>query len=75
MVSETLEQGSLPLQDVIKFIYFCLKCSIEDKEKITKFSMYNLALLDMNILEHNSQIGDVKLMVLASWMNHEETRA
>ena len=36
--------------------------------------MHNFALLDMNAWDPNTVIGDVHLMAMASWMNHEEKR-
>jgi len=44
-------------------------------DKISKFYLYNLALIDLNVWEPNSKLGDFQLLALASWMNHEEVRA
>jgi len=33
-----------------------------------------MALTDMNIWDPNVGLGDLQLMVLASWMNHEKSR-
>ena len=37
--------------------------------------MHNFALPNMNAWDPNIVIGDVQLMAMASWMNHEEKRA
>ena len=37
--------------------------------------MHNFTLLNMNAWDPNMVIGDVQLMVMASWMSHEEKRA
>ena len=40
-----------------------------------EFYLHNMALTNMNVWEPNSKLGDLQLMALASWMNHEEARA
>lgn len=39
---------------------------------MVEFYMHNLILIDMNFWDPNSRMGDVQLMVLASWLTHEE---
>jgi len=34
-----------------------------------------MALTDLNVWDPNENLGDLQLMALASWMNHEEARA
>ena len=34
-----------------------------------------MALTYMNVWDPNSKLGDLNLMALASWMNHEEVSA
>ena len=34
-----------------------------------------MALTDMNLWDPNARLGDLQLMAMASWMNHEEKRA
>jgi len=34
-----------------------------------------MALRDMNVWDPNARLGDLQLMAMASWMNHEELRA
>ena len=34
-----------------------------------------MALIDMNVWDPNAKLGDLQLMAMASWMNHEELRA
>lgn len=36
--------------------------------------MHNLVFLDMNMWDPSYQLGDVKLIALASWMNHKENK-
>ena len=48
---------------------------MEDRAKISEFYLHNLALTDLNVWDPFSKLGDLKLMALASWMNHEEARA
>jgi len=48
---------------------------LQDREKLSKFYLHNLALEDLNVWDPNPKLGDLKLMALASWMNHEEERA
>jgi len=40
-----------------------------------EFFLHNMALTYMNIWDPNTEIGDLQLMALAPWMNHEESRA
>jgi len=47
----------------------------EDKAKLTEFYLQNMALTDMNLWDPNVALGDLHLMAMASWMNHEEKRA
>ena len=42
---------------------------------MSKFYLHNLALTDLNAWDPNSKLGDLQLMDLVSWMNHEEARA
>ena len=41
---------------------------------MSKFYFHNMALTDMNVWDSNAKLGDLQLMALASWMNHEEAR-
>ena len=43
--------------------------------KMSEFYLHNMALTDMNVWDPNKMLGDLQLMVLASWINHEEARA
>ena len=40
-----------------------------------EFYLHNMALTDMNVWDPNAKLGDLQLMAMASWMNHEELRA
>lgn len=42
---------------------------------MAKFYLHNMALTNMNVWDPNGKLGDLQLMALASWMNHEESRA
>ena len=42
---------------------------------MAEFYFHNINLTDMNFWDPNVKLGDLKLMALASWMNHEESRA
>jgi len=53
----------------------CDSISSEDKAKLSKFYLHNLALPNLNSWDPNTVVGDVQLMVMASWLNHEEKRA
>lgn len=53
----------------------CDSSSAEDKAKLSEFYLHNLALPNMNLWDPNASLGDVQLMAMASWLNHEEKRA
>jgi len=48
---------------------------LEDRAKMTEFYLHNMALKDLNVWDHNEKLGGLKLMALATWMNHDEARA
>lgn len=52
----------------------CDSSSAEDKAKLSEFYLHNLALPNMNLWDPNTAVGDVQLMAMASWLNHEERR-
>ena len=53
----------------------CDRSSAEDKAKLSEFYLNNLALPNMNLWDPNAALGDVQLMAMACWLNHEERRA
>jgi len=53
----------------------CDQSTLEDKAKMVEFYLHNMALIDMNVWDPNAKLGDLQLMAMASWMNHEEMRA
>jgi len=53
----------------------CDQSTTEDKANMEKFYLHNMALTDMNVWDPNYRLGDLQLMAMASWMNHEELRA
>lgn len=42
---------------------------------MAEFYLHNMALTDMNVWEPNAKLEDLQLMALASWMNHDDSRA
>ena len=42
---------------------------------MVEFYLHNMALTDMNVWDPNAELGDLQLMDLASWINHEKSRA
>ena len=42
---------------------------------MSEFYLHNMALTYTNLWDPNVNLGDLYLMSLASWMNHEEARA
>ena len=42
---------------------------------MAEFYLHNMALTVMNVWDPNARLGDLQLMAMASWMNHEELRA
>lgn len=37
--------------------------------------LHKMTLIEMNVWDPNAELGDLQLMDLASWMNHEDSRA
>ena len=52
----------------------CDQSTLEDKAKMAELYLHNMALMDMNVWDPNAKLGDLQLMAMASWMNHEELR-
>lgn len=48
---------------------------MKDRKKISELYLHNLALTYLKLWDLNPKLGDLQLMALASWMNHEEARA
>ena len=65
----------MPFQDYRQFMDLCDQRTLEDKVKMAEFYLHNMALIDMNVWDPNAKLGDLQLMAIASWMNHEELRA
>jgi len=42
---------------------------------MSEFYLHNMALTNMNVWDPNAKLGDLQLMALASWMDHEEEGA
>ena len=70
------QRGIMPFKNYNQFIDLCDQSTLEDRAKISEFYFHNKAkLTDMNVWDPNAKLGDLQLMDLASWMNHEEARA
>jgi len=41
---------------------------------MAEFYLHYMVLTDMKMWDPNARLGDMKLMAMASWMNHEELR-
>lgn len=66
------QRGTIPIQDYRQFINLCDQSTLEDRAKMCEFYLHNLALTNLNVWDPNEKLGDLQLMALASWMNHEE---
>ena len=49
----------------------CDQSTSEDKANMAEFYLHNMALTDLNVWDPNAKLGDLQLMAMASWMNHE----
>ena len=65
----------MPFQDYRQFIDLYDESALEDRAKMYKLYLHNLAFTDLNVWDSNAKLGDLQLMALASWMNHEEEMA
>ncbi len=74
-INTLAQRGTIPFQNYHKFMALCESSSANDKAKLSKFYLHNLALPNMNLWDPNATLGDVQLMAMASWLNHEEKRA
>jgi len=68
------QRGTMPFQDYRQFMDLCDQSTLEDKGKMVEFYLHNMALTNMNVWDPNAKLGDLQLMAMASWMNHEELR-
>lgn len=64
----------MPFQDYRQFMDLCDQITAEDKAKMAEFYLHNMALTDLNVWDPNSRLGDLQIMAMALWMNHEELR-
>lgn len=65
----------MPFQAYRQFMDLCDQSTSGDKAKIEKFYLHNMALINMNVWDPNAKLGELQLMGMVSWMNHEELRA
>jgi len=62
-------------QDYRQFINLCDYITLEDGPKMVELYLHNMALTNMNVWGPNAKLGDLQLMALGSWVNHEDSRA
>ena len=74
-INTLAQRGTIPFQNYHQFMTLCDSSSAEDKAKLSEFYLHNLALRNMTLWDPNATLGDVQLMAMASWLNHEEKRA
>jgi len=73
-INTLAQRGTMPFQDYRQFMDLCGQSSSEDKEKIAKYYLHNMAITNMNVWDPNARLGDLQLMAMASWINHEKLR-
>jgi len=71
----TLAQRGMLIQSPHQFFELCSTSSAEDRAKLAEFYLHNLALPNEVSWDPNIALGDMQLMALASWLNHEDQRA
>lgn len=49
----------MPFQDYRKFIDLYDQITFEDMAKMTEFYLHNLALIDLNVWDPNSKLGEL----------------
>ena len=57
--------GIMPFQDYRKLIDLCDQSTSEDKAKMAKLFLHNMALTDMNVWDPNAKLEDLQLMAMA----------
>ena len=68
-------RGTMPFRTIENSLISVIKVPWKIERKMFEFYLHNLAFTDLNVWDPNSKLGDLQLMALASWMNHEEARA
>ena len=74
-INTLAQRGITPFQNQQQFSELCSMSSSEDKAKLAEFYLHNLALPNEVSWDPNTTLGDMQLMALASWLNHEDQRA
>ena len=69
------QRGIMPLQDYRQIMDLCDQSTFEDKAKMAEFYLQNMALTNLNVWDPNAKLGDLQLIAMETWMNHEELRA
>lgn len=63
------------MQDYRQIMDLCDQSTFEDKAKMAEFYLQNMALTNLNVWDPNAKLGDLQLIAMETWMNHEELRA
>jgi len=60
------QRGTMPFQDYRQFIGIFDQSTLEDRAKLSKFYLHNMALTDLNVWDANAKLEDLQLIALAS---------
>lgn len=74
-INTLAQRGISQIQNPQQFVDLCNNNSSEDKAKLSEFYLHNLALPNITSWDPNTAVGDMQLMAMTSWLNHEEKRA
>lgn len=74
-INTLAQRGISHIQNPQQFTDLCNTSSLEDRAKLSEFNLHNLALPDITSWDPNTAVGDMQLMEMTSWLNHEEKRA
>ena len=74
-INTPAQRGISQIQNPQQFVDSCNNSSSEDKAKLSKFYLHNLALPNITPWDPNTAVGDMQLMAMTFWLNHEEKRA
>jgi len=73
-INTLAQRGISQIQNPQQFVDLCNNSSLEDKAKLSDFYLHNLALPNITSWDPNTAVGDMQLMAMTSWLNHEEKR-
>lgn len=74
-INTLAQRGISQIQNPQQFVDLCNNSSSEDKANLSEFYLHNLALPNVTSWDPNPVVGDMQLMAMTSWLNHEEKRA